>query len=452
MNLILEKQRMFFQSDKTKTIAFRKKMLLKLYYAVKNNEEQIYAALKSDLNKSEIESYLTELQMVYSEIRLALKKIATWQKPKKVKTPITHFPATSYIYHEPYGNVLILSPWNYPIQLALVPLVGAITGGNCAILKTSKSSKNVSYIIKKIINETFPNEYIYCASDEYSYDDILALQYDLIFFTGSENVGKTVMKAASKHLTPVVLELGGKSPCIIEKTANIKLAAKRLAWGKYLNSGQTCVAPDYVLIDSSIKESFLQEFTLQIKAMYQNPLTNPNYPKIITEHHFKRLIALIENEPNKFGGNSDKEKQIIEPTVFTNASFDDPVMKEEIFGPILPIISYENIKDVVKILKSKPKPLALYLFSENNSLTKSIINTLPFGGGCINDVIMHLANHHLPFGGAGSSGMGNYHGKFSFDTFTRNKSVLKGKSFLDIPLRYPPYTDIKLKMIYKITK
>ncbi|MFZ2538521.1 MAG: aldehyde dehydrogenase [Oscillospiraceae bacterium] len=452
MQKVIEKQRHFFNSDATKSVEFRRLMLNKLRDAIISNEDLIYKALKLDLNKSETEAYLTEIQTVLGEIKVALKNIKKWQKPTRVRTPITHFPSSSYVYSEPYGVVLILSPWNYPFQLALSPLVGAIATGNCAILKVSKSSVNVSNAIDKIISETFDEDYIYCTGDRYSYDEILNQKYDFIFFTGSENVGKIVMEAASKNVTPLVLELGGKSPCIIDKSANIDLAAKRIVWGKYLNSGQTCVAPDYVLIDQSVKEEFIKSAQKHITLMYNNALQNEDYPKIINQHHFDRLTGLIANETNKIGGKFDGKKRKIEPTMFITAGFEDAIMKDEIFGPILPIISYAKIDDVIATLKNKPKPLALYLFSENHELVEKVLNGVAFGGGCVNDVIMHLANHHLPFGGVGSSGMGSYHGKFSFDLFSHKKGILKNKSYFDIPLRYPPYNQKKLNLLKKVTK
>lgn len=450
MKNIVEAQRDFWNTGKTKSIAFRKDMLKRLRSAILKNEQAIYQALYQDLHKSETESYLTEVQIVLQEIDCAIKHVHNWQKPKRVGTPLSHFPSSSYIYREPFGNVLILSPWNYPFQLALAPLVGAIAGGNCVVIKASKSSPHVSLLIEKMMEEVFPRNYICCISDEYSYEDILEQKYDLIFFTGSERVGKIVMEAASHHVTPVVLELGGKSPCIVDKSADVALAARRLSWGKYLNAGQTCVAPDYVLIEQSIKEQFLSELAKQIEVMYGDALRNEQYTHIISKHHFDRLTALIEAEDKKLGGAYDSDTLCIAPTVFTNASFADAVMQEEIFGPILPVISYTNLEDVVANLKNRPRPLAFYLFCNDVQRTESLIEQLSFGGGCINDVIMHLANHHLPFGGVGSSGMGNYHGKFSFDTFTRPKSVLKGKSILDIPLRYPPYTKKKLDLVKKI--
>lgn len=451
MKEYVEKQCAFYRTGKTKELAFRQEMLQKLYDGIVKYEPAIYEALYADLHKSEAEAYMTEVQIVLTEIVQAKKHLSKWQKPKRVGTPIAVFPAGSYLYKEPYGNVLILAPWNYPFQLALAPLVGAIAGGNCAIVKTSKSSPHVSKIIQKMLGQIFDTQYIFCISDEYSYDDVLAQKYELIFFTGSERVGKTIMEAAARNLTPVILELGGKSPCIIEKSADIAIAAKRLAWGKYLNAGQTCVAPDYVLIDETIKEAFLEKLLTEIKNFYGDALQNPDYPHIISAHHYDRLMKLITDKKNKTGGDGNRATLCIEPTVFTQASFDDPVMQEEIFGPILPIISYQSLDEVVSILQKRAKPLALYLFTKDKKIVAQVMNAVSFGGGCINDVIMHLANHHLPFGGVGNSGMGHYHGKASFEAFTHEKSVLAGKNFLDMPFRYPPYTPENLKLVHKLT-
>ncbi|MEG0805011.1 MAG: aldehyde dehydrogenase [Lachnospiraceae bacterium] len=450
MRTVIEKQKTFFQSDATKSVAFRKKMLERLYRCIKEYEPEIYQALREDLHKSEAEGYLTEVQIVLNELRVSIQNVEKWQKKRKVPTPITHFPETSVIYREPYGRVLILSPWNYPFQLAMVPLIGAITGGNCAMLKVSKSAPRVASVIRKILKKAFSEEFVYCIPEEVVYDEILELPYDFIFFTGSERVGKVVMSAAAQHLTPVVLELGGKSPCIIEQSANLSLAAKRLAWGKFLNSGQTCVAPDYVLIQDCVKEEFIEKLQKEIKKMYGDALTNYEYPRIVNSHHFKRLTKLIADEPEKIGGRSNEKMLMIEPTLFPNASYEDPVMQEEIFGPILPIISFHEMKDVVVQLKNRPKPLAFYLFSQNKTIVEEVIYKLPFGGGCVNDCIMHLANHHLPFGGAGNSGMGEYHGKYTFDTFTRKKGVLKDRGRIDLPFRYPPYKKKMLALIRKI--
>lgn len=452
MKEILEKQREFFRSNQTKNVEFRKEALRRLLASILKNEPLIYEALKQDLGKSEMESYMTEVQMVTGEIKNALRHLSKWQRPKRVATPISHFPASSYIYREPYGVVLVLSPWNYPFQLAMAPLVGAVAAGNCVMMKASRSSKEVSAIMKKIVEEAFDERHVFCMEADTDYNEILDQKYDFIFFTGSERVGKKVMSAASRYVTPVVLELGGKSPCIVEKSADIRLAAKRLAWGKYLNAGQTCVAPDYVVIDETIKDEFIHQLKFFINEMYGDALTNPDYPKIINDHHYERLMHLIVEEKDKIGGRGDEAVRKIEPTVFLESGFQDEIMKEEIFGPILPIITYKKLKDVLDIIKRRPHPLAFYMFSNNKKLVEKVLNYCEFGGGCINDVVMHLANHHLPFGGLESSGMGSYHGIQSFRTFSHAKSVLKNKVYMDIDLRYPPYTKRKLDLVRKLTK
>lgn len=452
MKEIISAQRSFFISNETKTIAFRKAMLLKLKATILKHEDEIYDALKADLNKSKTESFLTEVQMVLSEIEVSLKQLCSWQKPKRAKTPFFQFPSKSKIYREPFGVALIMSPWNYPFQLSLAPLVGAIAGGNCAILKTSKSSQATSEIVKKIIDEAFEKHYIFALSDQYSYDEILAEKYDIIFFTGSERVGKIVMEAASRHLTPVLLELGGKSPCIVEKTADPYIAAKRIVWGKFLNSGQTCVAPDYVLVDKTLEHELLDIIKLEITRLYGTPLENPDYPKIINRHHFERLKTHILNCNDKYGGLFLDSTMQIEPTLFLNASFNSPIMEEEIFGPILPIITYEKLSEAVTAIKKRPRPLALYMFTKDKALADAVINSVSFGSGCINDTVMQVANHHIPFGGVAQSGMGCYHGEYSFKAFTREKGILISKNYLDIPLRYPPYTKNKSSLLKKLMK
>ncbi|WP_229423248.1 aldehyde dehydrogenase [Massiliimalia timonensis] len=452
MNQLVQKQHDFFMTNCTKEESFRRKSLENLLQAIEKREPELYEALKQDLNKSEYEGYLTEVQIVKQEIKTALKSLHRWCKPKRVKTPVTHFPASSRVYREPFGVTLILSPWNYPFQLAMVPLVGAIAGGNCAVLKSSKSSPAVSGVIRRMLEDAFPEEYISCAPDEASYDEILAQKYDLIFFTGSERVGKIVMEAASKHLTPVVLELGGKSPCIVDKSAAIELAAKRIAWGKFLNAGQTCVAPDYVLVDQSVKKAFVSELQYQVKELYGHALENPDYPKVVNRHHFDRLTGYIKERDNVIGGASDEKTNRIEPTIFCDASWDEPAMQEEIFGPVLPVIAYDDPQQMIASIKARSKPLALYLFTKDRTFVQKIMKEVSFGGGCVNDVVMHLANHHLPFGGVGNSGMGQYHGDYSFEAFTHVKGVLWAKSYLDMPFRYPPYRESMFRWVKRLTK
>ena len=442
---IVSAQHNYFDSNITKDISFRHDALKNLLNAIKENESAIYTALYKDLGKSETESYMTEVGLVVSAIRNAMSNLDKWNKPKRCKTPLTHFPAKSYIYKEPYGVVLIMSPWNYPFFLTMSPLIGAIAAGNCAIIKTSRSSIHTSEIIYTILNNTFSSNYIRVLDTQADYSEILSCRYDYIFFTGSERVGRIVMRHASENLTPVTLELGGKSPCIIDRSANLKLAAKRIAWGKILNAGQTCVAPDYVVIPSDMKDkfiSYLQEYFHQ----FLKSSSHEDYARIINLHHFIRLKNLISKNSSVLGGKFDEKTFHIEPAVFTETTFDDDVMKSEIFGPILPIIEYDDLDTVLDIIKHRPKPLACYIFGRNRNFQRKVISTLSFGGGCINDTVMHVANEHLPFGGVGSSGMGNYHGRHSFDTFSHEKSLLVN-GYLDFPFRYPPYSDKKKRTL-----
>lgn len=446
---IVSAQHNYFHSNITKDISFRHDALKNLLTAIKENETAIYNALQKDLGKSETESYMTEVGLVISAIRNAMSNLDKWNRPIRCKTPLTHFPAKSYIYKEPYGVVLIMSPWNYPFFLTMSPLIGAIAAGNCAIVKTSRSSVHTSEIIYTILNNTFSSNYIRVLDTQEDYSEILSCRYDYIFFTGSERVGRIVMRHASENLTPVTLELGGKSPCIIDRSANLKLAAKRIAWGKILNAGQTCVAPDYVVIPSDMKDrfvSYLQEYFHQFLNS-----SNDNYARIINLHHFIRLKNLINKTTAVLGGKIDEKTFHIEPAVFTEATFDDDIMKNEIFGPILPIIEYNDLDSVLDIIKRRPKPLACYIFGRNREFQRKVNSTLSFGGGCINDTVMHVANEHLPFGGVGSSGMGNYHGRHSFDTFSHEKSLLVN-GFLDFPFRYSPYSDKKKRTVKNMMK
>ncbi len=450
MKKLVDTQRDFWNTNVTKSIDFRKGQLLKLKNVILQNEQKIYAALKSDLNKSEYESYLTEVSIVIGEINSALKNLDKWSKPHKKKTPFSNFPSSSYTVKEPFGVVLVLSPWNYPFQLALAPVVGAIAAGNCVILKCSRNSANTTDLVSNMINNNFRPEVLYCACINQNYDEILSQKYDYIFFTGSERIGKIVMKAASENVTPLSLELGGKSPCFVDRYSDITLSAKRIAWGKLLNAGQTCVAPDYVLVDNLVKDKFIDELRIQINAMYPDAIKNDNYPSIISDDHFNRLCSLIVREPEKIGGEYNPNLRKISPAIFYNATFEDEIMQEEIFGPILPVIAYQSVDDAIIAVKTRPKPLACYIFSNKKDYCEKLIKEVSFGGGCINDTIMHLANHNLPFGGVGSSGIGNYHSKYSFDTFSHEKSILKNKTIFDIPLRYAPYKEKNLKLIKRI--
>ncbi|MEG1448455.1 MAG: aldehyde dehydrogenase family protein [Oscillospiraceae bacterium] len=449
---VIQIQKNFFKSGKTLNLEKRKRLLRNLLGEIKARENEIFLALKKDLGKSPQEAFLTEVSIVKEEIKLALRKLDKWANKKNVATSLMTFPSKCQIYTQPFGTVLIISPWNYPFLLSLSPLVSAIAAGNTVIIKTSKKSEATSRVIEKIICGVFiPSQAFFVRPSVCDYNELLDAKYDFVFFTGSEKIGKKVMSACSKNLTPVCLELGGKSPCIVDKTANLKIAAKRIAWGKLLNSGQTCVAPDYILVQKDIKNRFLNELAFQIKNMYPNPLLNKSYPKIIDENHFHEIIKLIEREKSNIilGGNYDKNSLKIEPTILNNINTNSPSMKSELFAPIFPIIEFENQGDIFKIISSHETPLALYVFTENKYLAEKIISKVSFGGGCVNDTILHLANNRLPFGGVGTSGMGNYHGKFGFDTFSRKKGIVKNSLLFDIPLRYPPFHKESLTLFKK---
>lgn len=453
IDLIVNKQKAFFNLNSTKDIYFRIEQLDKLKNIILEYEDLIIDSLYKDLGKSPFESYSTEIGMVLSEISHAQKNIKNWSKVKKVKTPLTNFKAKSYIYPEPYGNVLIISPWNYPLQLTLAPLLGAIAAGNTALIKPSSSSLHTSNTIEKMINENFPEEFIHVINmDSKSADYLLDKKFDYIFYTGSVSVGKLIMGKASKHLTPITLELGGKSPCIVDKEGDIDIFAKRIVWGKFLNAGQTCVAPDYVYVHKDIKDKLIENIVKYIEYFYgKNIKDNDEYPRIINKKQFNRLISLIDENKLIYGGDSDLESLYISPTIMDNITWDDPVMEDEIFGPILPLLEYESIVQVIEEIKKRPRPLALYVFSTNPKVVTKVINSLSFGGGCINDTVMHLANPHLPFGGIGDSGMGAYHGEYSFHTFTHYKSILDKSLSPDVDTRYPPYKG-KLKWVKKFMK
>lgn len=453
IDMILKKQREFYNSGATKNLEFRKQHLIKLKNAIKQYEREILVALKKDLCKSDFEGYVTEIGMVLEEINFMLKNMKRLLKKKTVKTPLTQFPSKSTIYHEPYGNVLIMSPWNYPFQLSITPLVDAIACGNCAIIKPSNYSPATSNIISKIISKVFNENYVAVVQGDRTVNqNLLDNKFDLIFFTGSSKVGKIVMEKASKHLTPVVLELGGKSPCIVDETANIKLAGKRIAWGKCLNAGQTCVAPDYLLVHKSVKNQLVNEIIRNTKMFYGKVSSkSDDFTKIITSKHFDRLKNLIQSGNVIYGGECDEQTNKISLTLMDNVSWDDLVMQEELFGPILPIIEFESLDEVIPIINKRAKPLALYLFTKSKDVEKKIISNVSYGGGCINDTIVHLATSYMGFGGISESGMGSYHGIDSIETFSHKKSIMKKSNLLDIPLRYPPYLK-KLKLAKKIMK
>lgn len=450
---LLTKQKTFFRSGQTKKLSYRLQALEKLRETIKIHEQQFLDALKLDLNKSEFEAYTTEVGVVLEEIRFTRKNLHKWTKPKKVKTSVTHIGSAGYIYPEPYGVALIISPWNYPFQLAIAPLIGAIAAGNCAILKPSELTPKTSELLAKLIGEIFPEEYISVVEGGVETSQALLDEpFDYIFFTGSVPVGKVIMEAASKNLIPVTLELGGKSPCVVHKDANLKLAAKRIAWGKFINAGQTCVAPDYLYVHKSIKNDFLTHFKDAIIELYgDEPLKNPNYTRIVSKRHFERLLTFLEDGEVTHGGKTNEDGLTIEPTVLTSITWEDSVMQDEIFGPILPVLIYDDLIEVIDGIENHPKPLALYLFTESSGTEQEVLSKVTFGGGCINDTVYHLATPYLPFGGVGTSGMGAYHGKGSFDTFSHHKSVLKQTTKFDIPLRYPNMKDglKKIKLFLK---
>lgn len=440
ISALLNAQREFFDSGKTLDISFRKNSLHKLYSCIKKYEGEIAHAIKLDLGKSLDESFMCEIGLTLSEISYMKKHINKLSKPKRVATPLSQFSSRSYVLTLPYGNVLIMSPWNYPFLLTLEPLVDAIAAGNTALVKPSAYSKNTGIIIKKIIEECFDENYVaVILGGREENSALLNEKFDLIFFTGSKNVGREVLMHASKHLTPSVLELGGKSPCIITNDANIKLAARRVVFGKYLNCGQTCVAPDYILCHKDVKEDFISCVKSEIEKQYNNALESDTYGKIINEKHFSRLLSLIDKEKVVYGGDYDKDKLKIAPTVMDNVTFDDKVMGEEIFGPIMPIIEYEKLSDVINIINSNEKPLALYIFTSDKKTADEVLSRVRFGGGCVNDVVIHLATSNMGFGGVGESGMGAYHGEVGFNAFSHKKSIVDKATFIDLPMRYSPY-------------
>ncbi|MEK4554102.1 aldehyde dehydrogenase [Jeotgalicoccus sp. FSL K6-3177] len=448
MQSIVENQRKYYYKNHTKSVSFRIRQLKKLKLAVETNEKMILEALNKDLGKSEAEAFMTEIGIVYKEFDYVIKHLRSWNSPEKVSGSMMSFPAKNYVYRDPYGVVLILSPWNYPFNLTMMPLIGAIAGGNCALVKPSETSPHTAAIIEKILNYTFSEKYVYCAPADTPHDEVNKQQYDYIFFTGSTSVGKEIMGIASETLTPVTLELGGKSPVVVDETANIDVAVKRIAWGKFVNAGQTCVAPDHVIIHSSKKQEFIDRMLNEIEERYSDAVHREDYPKIINEKHFKRLSGLLENEM-VLGGSKNSETQKIAPALMPNSTFESEVMKEEIFGPILPVITYDNLEDLIAYQQTLPKPLAFYIFSENDRNVETLLSRLSFGGGCVNDTLMHLSHHDMPFGGVGASGMGHYHGKYSFDTFTHEKSVVKNSTIIDIPVRYAPFTQAKNKLFRK---
>lgn len=450
---IINNQNNYFEKGQTKDLAFRLNKLTVLKKMITENDEAIMAALKKDLNKAPFESYETEIGILLEEINYVIKNLPRWDKRKKVCTPLINFLSSSYVYSEPYGVALVISPWNYPFQLTISPLIGSIAAGNCTLIKPSEYSVYTSELLEDLMARYFEPGFISVVKgDKDVSQQLLEEKFDYIFFTGSVEVGKIIMKAASKHLTPVTLELGGKSPCIIDETADLDLAAKRIVWGKFLNAGQTCIAPDYLLVQSTIEKALVSKIETYIEQFYgKEPHRNDDYPKIISMNHFQRLLNLLKDQKIIAGGNYDLNSQQIEPTLLGAVSWDSPVMQEEIFGPILPIITFDTIGEVIKSVNNRPKPLALYYFSTNKKRQNKIIEEISFGGGCVNDTIMQVGSSYMPFGGVGESGMGSYHGKASFDTFSHKKSVVHKSNLVDINLRYPPFKN-KLKWIKKVMR
>ena len=447
---LVEKQRAYFYSNKTLNIDRRIHALKQLQTCILKYEKEIAKALEADLGKSNFESYMCETGLVLSEISYMLKHIRKFSHEKRVHTPLAQFHSRSFTKPGPYGVVLIMSPWNYPFLLSLDPLIDAIAAGNTVILKPSAYSPHTSALIKKMIHECFEPEMITVVTGGRTENtSLLEEHFDYIFFTGSQNVGKEVMKKASVHLTPVTLELGGKSPCIIDSTADLKLAARRIVFGKYLNCGQTCVAPDYICCHSSVKDVFLDEVRRQIQIQFgEHPLSNPDYGKIINEKHFNRISGLIDADKVICGGHTDPDTLRIEPTVMDHITYKDKVMQEEIFGPIMPILTYDSLDDLICKINSMPHPLALYFFTRDKAAARKVTSQCQFGGGCINDTIIHLATSEMSFGGFGESGMGGYHGKEGFRTFSHYKSIVDKKTWLDLPMRYQPYKEINDKLIH----
>lgn len=434
-------------------ISYRKEKLKQLLSVVIQHENEIITALYKDFKKSEFEAVVTETNYVLSELKSTIKNIDSWAKPKWVLPSLLNFPSSDFILSEPYGKVLIISPWNYPYQLALCPLIAAVAAGNQVVVKPSELTPNTSAILTKIITEVFDHNHVEIIEGGLEVSQQLLLQrWDYIFFTGSVAVGKIIAKAAAAYLTPTTLELGGKNPCIIDSNCNIKLSAKRIVWGKFINAGQTCIAPDYILVPTKIKTKLVEALKEEIRLAYgENPAFSSDFPRIINQKNWLRLQLFLENETILYGGQTNALDNYISPTLLDEPKLDSLVMQDEIFGPILPIISYHDQNEIESIISRYEKPLSLYVFSNNNRWTKEIIKKYSFGGGCINDIIIHFSNNRLPFGGVGYSGMGAYHGKLSFDTFSHKKAIVKKGLWLDLPLRYAPYGN-KLKMLKKILK
>lgn len=451
---ILQQQNHFFSSGKTIPAEFRLKQLESLKEAMIRHEADLAAALKEDLGKSRMESYMCEIGLTLSELTWMQKHLRSLMRSKRVSTPAAQFAAKSFRSPSPYGTVLIMSPWNYPVLLTLDPLIDAIAAGNTAVVKPSAYAPCTFDVMKTMIEECFPAHYVAVVDGGRAENQALLQQrFDMIFFTGGKTVGREVLRHAAEYLTPVTLELGGKSPCIVDSTAKIRLAAKRIVFGKYLNCGQTCVAPDYILCDKRIRDELITAILAEIEKQFgKEPLKNPNYGKIINEKHFERILGLINGEKLVYGGQSEPESLRIAPTVLNNITWDDAVMGEEIFGPLLPILTFDTLDEALDTVESHPHPLALYFFSEDKAAQKKILDTCRFGGGCINDTIIHLATSDMPFGGVGESGMGSYHGRVGFETFSHYRSIVDKKTWMDLPIRYQKYTGLKEKMMRMFLK
>ena len=438
---LVERQRDFFKTGATRDINFRERQLHSLGKTVSGSRSQILKALKEDMGKPAFEAYVAEISQVLHNVSYAAKRVRSWARPRRVRTPSYLFPASSHVYPEPFGVVLVIAPWNYPMDLALSPMIGAIAAGNCVVVKPSEIAPNTSTVVAKIISETFEPSFVTAVEGGTEVARaLLAQRFDYILYTGGGVVGRLVMQAASKHLTPVTLELGGKSPCIVEPDVNLEHAARRIAWGKYFNAGQTCIAPDYLLVHKAIKQELLDTVIECVKTFYgDDPATSPDYARIVSDKHFKRVSDLMGAGDQLLGGESDASSRYIAPTIVDGVSADDTIMQDEIFGPLLPVLEYGELGEAIDFVNSRPKPLALYFFSRDRRKQERVISETSAGGCCINDTMVHYSNSYLPFGGVGDSGFGKYHGKWSFDTFSNMKAVVKRKFLLDVYVRYPPY-------------
>ncbi|PIQ28248.1 aldehyde dehydrogenase family protein [bacterium (Candidatus Blackallbacteria) CG17_big_fil_post_rev_8_21_14_2_50_48_46] len=448
----VQAQRAFFHSGQTRSLDFRLQALLRLQSEIRARQKDILHALRKDFGKPSFEGYATEVGFILDEISHFIKHLPQWVEPETVPTPLVHQPAQSMIYPEPYGVALIIAPWNYPFQLLLGPMLGALIAGNCAVLKPSEFTPATGKVVKALVEACFDPAHICVIEGALPETQaLLEERFDTIFFTGSTAVGRIVMEKAARHLTPVTLELGGKSPCIVDHDVDLSLVARRIAWGKFVNAGQTCVAPDYLYVPEEKKAEMIAEISSQILAFYgPDPSQSPDFARIINERHFQRLTGYLNAGRVVVGGRFDRSERYLSPTVLDDVSWEDPIMQEEIFGPILPVLAYTDLEEVIEAIAARPHPLALYFFSENQARQERILKSLSFGGGCINDTLVHLSSPHLPFGGVGASGMGAYHGKASFDTFSHRKSVMQRQLKMDLPVRYPPYGAIKQQVIRQI--